>query len=647
MIKKLSTLATVFILMSALAAAVWADGTSKKSYNEKEKSNKSAEAKEQKKHSFSVTAAGRYGDVEGDKLISGLSGGRVAEYTTVTNSPVLSLKFASDPAQKNAARFNALYLDKDEMDFGMNLDLSRIVQNSTTFDRFIHRLDHDPLTNVEPEAVYEFVFVDSNPTDDYQIVRNEAITDTDIKIPYIPLVKFNMKYRYMTRKGHQQGRTLDVCTVCHIDAQTREIDQRTADLILGAEAQVKVLNVGYSHMERKFEEKGPALIHYYTDPYRIFGFQGDNPFSLIPDSKRQTDKVKARVDLPRSSSVNASYVDTNMENRDTDLTLGVKTFNGRFTGTPAKNLSFTANYRRLDYDNPEIEHATSRKHYNGSFELFYRLPKQKLSFKGGYEWERVDRTNHEEHIIPRTRTQTIRFYTNYRPNMKLNAYMRYRRVDVKHPLAFILEESPLKPGVEQPLTILPTDENHLQIGANWTPKPTSSFFVGYLLRDRSNADINSTDDVNSVTVNFWNAPMEKVNLTLGYTYLSNKIKNTIFYGAEAPAAVPAADTPYDSTNHCFLISGNFMPTDKLTLHAEADITGSKVNFNTSNVTAPDIGQLTDMDILQTGLGLGFDYMFHANTYVLAKYMFRKYGDDEFPLDNGRFHLIYLGIRYTL
>lgn len=646
MIKKLLTLAAVFILIGAFAAVVWADGESENSDTAKVKSQEPAKAQEQKNYSFSVIAAGRYGNVEGGKFISGLSGGRVAEYTTVTSSPALYLNFASDPAEENTARFTALYLDQDEMNFGMDIDLSRVVQNSTTFDRFIHRLDHDPLTNVEPEAAYEFVYVDSNPMDDYQIVRHEAITNTEIKIPAIPKVKFNMKYRYMTRKGHQQGRTLDVCGVCHIDAQTREIDQRTADLILGAEAQVDELTVGYSHMERRFEERGAALTHDYTDPFRRFEFRGDNPFSVVPDTKGRTDKVKARVDLPRNSSVNASYVDTNMENRDTDLTLGVKTFNGRFTSTPVKNLSLTANYRRLDYNNPEIEHAISRKHHNGSFELFYRLPKQKLSFKGGYEWERIDRTNHE-HVIPRTRQQTVRFNANYRPNMKFNAYLRYRRVDVEHPLAFFLEESPLKPGVEQPLTNLPTDENHLQIGANWSPKPTSSFFVGYLLRDRSNTDIKSTDDVNSVTVNFWHAPMKEVNLTLGYTYLTNKIKNTIFYGAEAPGIIPAADTPYDSTNHCFFISGNFRPTDKLTLHAEADITGSKVNFNTSNVAAPDIGQLTDLDILQTGVGLGFDYLFHAKTYVLAKYMYRKYGDAEFPLDDGRFHLIYLGIRYTL
>jgi hypothetical protein len=242
--------------------------------------------------------------------VSGLTGGRAAEYSTVESSPGTSFGLKGAFGERSSFDLVGKYLHPDEQFYFVNLDLERSVRTQTQVNRFLHRLDHDPLTNVDPdpEAQHEFPYVDSSPDDVYSLTRTEIINKTDLVIPSFPNLKIKSQVRYIHKNGMQQARTMDMCTVCHVEAKTQGIDQKTMDFIIGAEFKAKSLTVSYSHLGRKFENDANPVTHVYTNPYGSFPFSGEQEFAVIPDSEKRADTFKAKIDAVRTPSLFPDFV---------------------------------------------------------------------------------------------------------------------------------------------------------------------------------------------------------------------------------------------------------------------------------------------------------------------------------------------------
>ena len=110
------------------------------------------------------------------------------------------------------------------------------LQGDVRYQRFLHRLDHDPLTNIAPpSSSEEIVGEDLNVGEDY------AVRIQDFKTTLRGKLTENMKYRlelWLRRKtgerqalGTHHGAPGDTdCRVCHIVNQRQTIDWTTVRL---------------------------------------------------------------------------------------------------------------------------------------------------------------------------------------------------------------------------------------------------------------------------------------------------------------------------------------------------------------------------------------------------------------------------------
>lgn len=597
-------------------------------------------SKSSKNPQFSFYIAPRYRLLTSKKedlpiLISGLSGGRVAEYLTAESYPGADFYLKGVIGEKNYIDVEGSFIHPDEQEYYANLDIGRIIRSITDVNRFIHRLDHDPLTNVKD--YHEFVFIDSNPTDEYITTRTEIKNKTELVIPQFPQMKFKANVRYMIEKGHQQARTLDVCFTCHIDAQTQEIDQRTMEFILGTEVNVKPVTVSYSFLSRRFDDQAAPLTHVYTGlPW--FAVLGKQEFAHIPDSDKTAHNVKAKIEVLNKTDLFGSYTISKVKNKHNNGELDLKNFLSRLSSNVIKGLRIAFNFQKEKYDN-HIKNTISRDTSMAGVDVFYRVPKLKVNLRGKFEWQKVKRSNFE---IGETKRYITYLSASFYPSSKLNGYVRYKRKDIDNPFALLEDKSPLAPTQELLMTSLYTDINELICGLNLTPVSRFSIGGNFFWKSAKNKDINSKESSYNLIANLWCAPINNLNFTVSYTLLNSEVKNNLIYGTQYGFAIQDIDVPFDRKMDTFLVALNYNPIEKLYLMVDYSFSKGKAHFDSSNI-AIDIAQLTDLDISHIRISSGFSYYFTKNIALLGKYKFENYKDAAWsPEYNGKFHIIYFG-----
>jgi len=402
--------------------------------------------------------------------VSGLSGGRAAEYTTVGSSPGTGFGLKGYFGERSAFSFSGKYYDKDEQAYYSSLDIDRIIRTEFYSNRFIHRLDHDPLTNVDPdpEAQHEFPFVDSNPDDVYSTTRTEIINKTDLVIPSIPNLKIKSQVRYVHENGSQQARTMEMCTTCHIEAKTQGIDQKTRDFIIGAEFKTKGIALSYSHLGRSFENKANPVYHEYTNPYGSFPFSGTQEFAHIPDSEKNADTLKAKVDAVKNASLFGSYTIAKTKNKNNNGEADIKNFLSRFRALLGKGLNLTLKYGSNKYDNkldPDyafdsstlVANHLSKDGYTLGADASYRIPKQKIHLRAGLDYSSLKRNyswaseveEEEKDLMDKylqeMKTTAYRFGVTFYPSLKIKGFLRYKGKSIENPLGVphSAEENPV------------------------------------------------------------------------------------------------------------------------------------------------------------------------------------------------------------
>ena len=147
----------------------------------------------------------------------------------------------------------------------LSVDFNRILKQSFTFTSLYHRLDHDPLTNLDVvsharSAVY---VTDFDPTKQYHITRDEFESKTKLTIPQVPFMKLYVNFRNEHRVGEYQARTLSKCSACHVVAKSRSIDNFNRDIQLGSIVKVGSSNIDYSYTHNQFKESGATPTNHY------------------------------------------------------------------------------------------------------------------------------------------------------------------------------------------------------------------------------------------------------------------------------------------------------------------------------------------------------------------------------------------------
>ena len=307
---------------------------------------------------------------------------------------------------------------------------------------------------------------------DYIVTRRETEAETSLTIPALPNITFHAGMRIETREGLEQAITSSKCNQCHVQANGKEIDERTEDFTLGATGKFGIATVEYEYLTRNFNENGQSpTYNYLTSPGNHGGINDDDQFlysgsqayKVTPDSEKDSHLLKARLDFNRDSSLSATYVNAEVESdkdgdpdsyslnkssltsefesfflkgatRIGDLRMSVRGGTYEIDG-PEYAATFpdrddAANHNHT-FDNPQhYESAESRDVTEFGIDGVYRLTKE-TTLRLGYEYEEIDR---DEDELGDTETNTFKLALKSRLSKQLSGRISYQYQDIDEPL---------------------------------------------------------------------------------------------------------------------------------------------------------------------------------------------------------------------
>jgi len=315
-------------------------------------------------------------------------------------------------------------------------------------------------------------------SNDYLVTRKEWENEADLHLPQLPNVVFHTGLRIETREGMEQSITLSKCNACHIEANGKQISERTEDLSLGMTGKFGALTVEYEYLNRTFDDQSGTLDYNYLSSGVYRGqvrdseellYTGVNDYAKTPDSDKDSHSLKARYDFSGNTVLSGSYVKADIESKKdpapddgTTYTFdSSNTLESEYTGYTGKlstllgpvRLSARANSYKIDgpeytltfADRADIEvdpfdvttkygSAESRDVTELGLDAVYRILRG-TTLRLGYDYETVDR---DEAELGETTTNTFKASVNSRVNRKLSFRGSYEYQDIDEP--FYLED---------------------------------------------------------------------------------------------------------------------------------------------------------------------------------------------------------------
>jgi len=465
---------------------------------------------------------------------------KVKEYSPLDDGlkPFLKALFSGNTGNTFFTIASKFYGDVKDMSHNLKFDFNRVLKQELSYDALYHRLDHDPLTNIDviSEARSGAYAEDLNPDDQYYMKRTEFVSKTRISVPMVPGLKFYVHYRDEARNGMYQARTLSKCSACHVTAKSRSINSHNRDITIGANMKLGKSNVDYSYTANTFKENETAPLNYYlvnqhpenssfVFTSRIGVGDGENlPFDVIPESKKGTHQLQAAIPFSDTKVLSAQYIGATVENVNQNLKWKSNAFGGAFTARLGKKGFFNAilNYQKIDNDSVAIDineradiggpyvgqiyadrfdfdtfdwtrySALSRTVFNLKANVRYKLSK-KFKFRLGYEYEGIDR---EFYDVLNTKKSTFKGKLTLKPADKFKAVIDAKVSGVTDPFANLnggiapaaqlyATTSPLAPNATQfyiwhlmregTMTNFPESVLELRGRVHWNP--TSRFYL--------------------------------------------------------------------------------------------------------------------------------------------------------------------------
>lgn len=415
--------------------------------------------------------------------------GKVNEYKPVDDGvrPVVKAKvtaFSGNVFFKLLSDFRGDFKDQYHE---LAVDFNRVLRQKFSLDSIYHRLDHDPLTNIDvvSEARSAAYVTNMDPDKQYHITRHEIVSRTQLVIPQLPFLKLYVNYRNEHRTGEYQARTLSKCSTCHIVAKSRSINNYNTDIQIGSAVRIGKSNIDYSYTHNRFEEKDAAPTNHYLKVQHpelsspVFTSRitvGDDialPFDAIPESKKDTHLVKAAFPISDAATFTAQYVNSTVKNMGADLQWESSSFAGGFSTRFGNKGFFNVRFQQikitndtifidlnepLDVGGPNVGLTYAQAVNIGTFDFTrfsalsrtvwdidanfrYRLAKS-LRLRLGYEFKNIQR---EHYDVEDTKSHTFKGKLTYRPVKELKLTFDGKIKSITDPFANI------KGGVAPPL----------------------------------------------------------------------------------------------------------------------------------------------------------------------------------------------------
>jgi len=265
-------------------------------------------------------------DSEGSIEIGGLitevtdSPDMAAEYDTINEGPVGKVKLATYQ-DWGALDLNFKYAAPDQNSGDLDFDIKRMVRSHNTYNKFPHRLGHDPMWNLSSTSTNGKVVQNSDASPNQDYVMNYAVFEdrTELQFPGFRPLTLAVGFREQVRNGHTQAFTTSHCDTCHVKSQSHYRNQETTDGILEAAVAWKSGVIRARYTDRKLRESLPSVTGNFDKnlhpelqiPVFDNRMQYDSDVGTVPvDLKPEIDKNTTRLDF-RWASKNGFAVTAN------------------------------------------------------------------------------------------------------------------------------------------------------------------------------------------------------------------------------------------------------------------------------------------------------------------------------------------------
>ncbi|MFV2066321.1 MAG: hypothetical protein ACC645_05025, partial [Pirellulales bacterium] len=494
------------------------------------------------------------------------SNNKIGEWQDVNASPFWDV----DGLLTNGERtldFSATGLDSETTQSGFRF-YGPLVSVDFEYQRFLHRLDHDPLagfTNItqqQPGGDF-FVKEDLNAGEDY------AIRVQELKANFKGKLTKNINWRLnlwgMRKKGERQVTALAHCfnvpngtdingnpvagpvfgRSCHLQSQRQSIDWLTTEIEPVIEAKLGAATVEYSRTMRTFSQADQLTAR----PYDNFGLTGDMPYAVVPDNYTEIDRMKLGVALRErldfygnvyTGNTLNRYRRTNRRFRGYDLRMTDWSIDGvTLTGyakqyiqtgqtptvlLPEENL---ANIRQpINYDRTTAGLRGRWRPFYGSYSRW-----NGFALSSGYEYRGLGRENaiFTEGATTVDEAFTTSNWMNVKAEMRwfpaLDSFVRYRVGFIDDPLYGIAKNGATNSS-------LPTQEHLVEFGSTWTPTDNFLLSATIGLENRWNkSDVaDFSEDSYPIVLTAWYAPATRWSVSGGLAFFSNWIDQDITLG---------------------------------------------------------------------------------------------------------------------
>ncbi len=524
------------------------------------------------------------------------------------------------------------------------------------FQRFIHRLDHDPIQGYDlapgqvPPATSDgnVIADDLNVGDNYAIRVQEL--DSKFQGKLTSDINWKMNVWSLRKFGERQENATAHCfnvnapappgatgNTCHVLSQRQAIDWTTVEVQPGLEAKLGAVTFEYTHTLRTFGQDDEMIDRQYSRfnfnlPAASAQLGPDYTYALVPESTTNIDRLKIGAQLTDENQFysNIYYGDTSNEFRGID-----RYYNGydlRLTNTAIDDVRITGYASRYEenttfpssflsgapYSSPDtydetslvhdIDYTRTRAGVKSSWQPYGdRGPRctnyglfEGTTIASGYEYYLLERdyatyeTSQGTYTQLDTVTNQIEFGPSTRWSRSLETFARYRVKFVQDPLIGVSEYSG-RFNTNQPEQMHITD-----VGCTWTPTAnfmtTSQVSIVNSWNDSQYANFSENNYPMSFTA--WWAPTCRLSFTGGYAYSSNWIDQDITLGTPSEAPPPVVSETsrwaYAGQNHLISFSGHYAWSEHVQL-----MSGYEYDRGTNTFVVPPSTAGADWSLLSS------------------------------------------------
>ena len=275
----------------------------------------------------------------------------------------------------------------EDMKMSLVINKGHWFKSTTTFNKFMHKLDHDRMQNLQwrettnPEANSPggkmLTFVDYDPNQEYFKVYEDLKQVFNIQLDTETPTDLEFGFRAQTRTGYHQTMQLSHCDNCHIQSKAAELDQTSYDAWAKVHAKVNNrIDVSYKFTYSKFENDMDPTMYYIDQPMHPVNGSNAEEFGsrqvyggeilesgVIHDNEETRHEVRVEGYVTDADRIvgNASY--SQLKNKMADLSMTTTAGSFRWNHKFSKQFTLDAflSYYKMDNDDIYIDLPTWRE----------------------------------------------------------------------------------------------------------------------------------------------------------------------------------------------------------------------------------------------------------------------------------------------